>query len=58
MTTQANRTNIEQQAALDLALTELRQILERLRYGSINLTVHENRLVQIDVTEKRRLAPR
>ena len=30
--------------------------LERLRFGAIQLTVHEGRLVQIDITEKRRFA--
>lgn len=58
MTTQTTGTNSEAATALDHALSELRQILEGLRYGSVNLTVHENRLVQIDVTEKRRLALR
>jgi len=58
MTIQATETNSEATTALDQALVELRQILTDLRYGSINLTVHENRLVQIDVTEKRRLSPR
>lgn len=58
MTTQTSGTNSEAATALDQALGELRQILEGLHYGSVNLTVHENRLVQIDVTEKRRLALR
>ena len=29
--------------------------LSRLRFGSIQLTVHEGKLVQIDVTERTRL---
>lgn len=57
MTGHATGPSVEP-SGLDQALTELRQILEGLRYGSVNLTVHENRLVQIDVTEKRRLSPR
>lgn len=28
--------------------------LERLRFGAINITVHEGRLVQVDVTERSR----
>lgn len=33
----------------------VRDALSRLRFGSIQLTVHEGRLVQIDITEKTRL---
>ena len=32
----------------------LRQSLARMRFGAIQLTVHEGRLVQMDITEKRR----
>ncbi len=32
----------------------IRSALARLRFGAIQLTVHEGRLVQMDVTEKRR----
>lgn len=28
--------------------------LERLRYGAISLTVHDGRVTQVDVTERRR----
>ncbi|PKQ00202.1 MAG: DUF2292 domain-containing protein [Alphaproteobacteria bacterium HGW-Alphaproteobacteria-13] len=28
--------------------------LEKLRFGAIHLTVHEGRLVQVDVTERHR----
>ena len=37
------------------SLRLIRDALDRLRFGSIQLTVHEGRLVQIDVTEKTRL---
>jgi hypothetical protein len=37
-----------------LALVE--EALERLRYGAIQLTVHDGRLVQIDVTERTRFS--
>lgn len=30
--------------------------LTNLRFGSIQLTVHEGRIVQLDVTERRRFA--
>jgi hypothetical protein len=32
------------------------EALERLRYGVIQLTVHNGKLMQVDVTERRRLA--
>lgn len=31
--------------------------LSRLRFGTIQLTVHEGRLVQVDVTERSRFSP-
>ena len=30
--------------------------LQKLQFGSIAITVHDGRIVQLDVTEKRRLA--
>lgn len=36
------------------ALELIRQSLSRIRFGAIQLTVHEGKLVQIDITEKRR----
>ena len=38
------------------ALATIREHLARLRFGSIAITVHDGRIVQLDVTEKRRLA--
>jgi hypothetical protein len=35
-------------------LVPIRAALARLKYGAITLTVHDGRLVQIDVTEKLR----
>ena len=37
------------------AIALVRQALEKLRFGAVHLTVHEGRLVQIEVTEKTRL---
>lgn len=37
------------------ALALVRQALEKLKFGAVHLTVHEGRLVQIEVTEKTRL---
>ena len=35
-------------------LVALHEALERLRFGVVQLTVHEGRIVQLDVTEKHR----
>ncbi len=32
------------------------QALDRIRFGDIRLTIHEGRLVQIDITERTRLS--
>jgi hypothetical protein len=37
------------------SVDKVRDVLEHLRFGSITLTVHDARVVQIDVTEKTRL---
>lgn len=37
------------------SIDKVRDVLEGLRFGSITLTVHDARVVQIDVTEKTRL---
>ncbi|WP_375197101.1 YezD family protein [Sphingobium sp.] len=38
-----------------LSIDKVRAVLEALRFGSVTLTVHDARVVQIDVTEKTRL---
>ena len=43
---------------IDESLDTIRQALTGLRFGAVVLTVHEGRVVQIDVMEKRRLTPR
>jgi hypothetical protein len=43
------------QAHVDESLANVREALLALRYGSIAITVHEDRIVQIDITEKKRL---
>lgn len=45
------------ESALDTALDRVREALAGLRFGSVAVTVHEGRVVQIDVTEKKRLSP-
>ena len=42
---------------LEESIASVREALEGLRYGTVSLTVHEGRVVQIDVTEKKRLKP-
>jgi hypothetical protein len=42
---------------IEESLANIREALLSLRYGSIAITIHEDRVVQIDVTEKKRLKP-
>lgn len=42
----------EQTAAM--ALEAVAQAISRLRYGAIELVVHDGRVVQVDVTERQR----
>jgi hypothetical protein len=53
MVTHAQAANAPKQT--DAALALIAEALDRLRFGDIRLTVHEGRLVQIDVTERTRL---
>lgn len=45
-----------ERADISLTLDKLSEVLEPLRFGSITLTIHDARVVQIDVTEKTRLS--
>jgi hypothetical protein len=47
----------EAQQQLEDSLVSVREALVGLKYGNVSLTVHEGRIVQIDVTEKKRLKP-
>jgi hypothetical protein len=47
----------ETDAALDVVLAQVRGILRRLRFGSVTIIVQDGVVVQLDCTEKRRLAP-
>jgi hypothetical protein len=40
------------------ALALVSDALEKMQFGAINLTVHNGRLVQIDVTQRQRFEPR
>ena len=44
----------DQARLIEQSLDSVREALAGLRYGHVGLTVHEGRVVQIDVTEKRR----
>jgi len=45
-----------QRTDIAISIDKVRGLLEELRFGSITLTVHDARVVQIDVTERTRLA--
>lgn len=45
------------QRLLEESLSSVRDALSGLKFGNVSLTVHEGRVVQIDVTEKKRLKP-
>lgn len=38
-----------------IAVEQIAQALDGLRFGAISVVVHDGRVTQIDVTEKRRL---
>ena len=42
---------------LDENLQSIHEALARIQFGTVLVTVHEGRIVQIDVTEKKRLKP-
>ena len=42
---------------LEDSIASVREALTGLKYGNVSLTVHEGRVVQIDVTEKKRIKP-
>ena len=46
----ANVTDVADHPGIAVILSAL----DRLRFGVINITVHEGRLVQVDVTERSR----
>ncbi|HKX78900.1 MAG TPA: YezD family protein [Novosphingobium sp.] len=45
------------QRLLEESISSVRDALAGLKFGNVSLTVHEGRVVQIDVTEKKRLKP-
>lgn len=43
---------------LDESLQSIHEALAGMQFGTVLVTVHDGRVVQIDVTEKKRLKPR
>lgn len=50
------RLETAKQAELPEHLRHVAEALDRLRYGVIQLTVHDGKLMQVDVTERRRFS--
>lgn len=46
----------DQRPDIRSSIDAVRDALEQMRFGSITLTVHDARVVQLDITEKRRFA--
>ena len=57
MNTSPAAPRTEAERLLEESIASVREALAGLKYGNVSLTVHEGRVVQIDVTEKRRLKP-
>ena len=57
MTTPPAAPRNETERHLEESIASVREALSGLRYGNVSLTIHEGRVVQIDVTEKKRLKP-
>ncbi|MET0178922.1 MAG: YezD family protein [Novosphingobium sp.] len=49
-------SSTSREAATRAGLASVAEALERLRYGAIQLTVHDGRLVQLEVTERQRFS--
>lgn len=54
MNEQASTDSRQPRADIRLSIDKVRDVLTDLRFGSITLTVHDARVVQIDVTERTR----
>ena len=47
----------ERDTRLDAVFEKLMEALDSVRFGNVVLTVHDGRVVQLDITEKHRFAP-
>lgn len=52
----AQRNGAAAENSTRVALDAIAEALGRLRYGAIHLTIHEGRVVQLDVTERQRFS--
>lgn len=57
MTTPPAAPRSDAERHLEESIASVREALAGLRYGNVSLTIHEGRVVQIDVTEKKRFKP-
>jgi hypothetical protein len=48
------RETLPPEQAAAIALGAVAEAISRLRYGAIELTVHDGRVVQLEVTERQR----
>jgi len=51
---QQNGTANRPKVISGIALRAVAEAVERLRYGVVQLTIHDGRVVQLDVTERQR----
>ena len=56
-TDNGHRLRRDADAATEAVLTQLRGVLQGLRFGSVTIIVQDGVVVQIDRTEKRRIQP-
>lgn len=57
MQTLARRSHENAASDLDEALRVVREKADQVRFGTITLTIHDGRLTQLEVSEKRRFGP-
>jgi len=53
-TTSVDRTPADKLRHIEASLADIREALLALHYGSVSITVHQDRVVQIDITERKR----
>lgn len=56
MVEKKGRPVAEVNASSQLPLDEIREAIEKIRFGSVQLIIQDGRVVQIDTIEKKRLA--
>lgn len=56
MTAKQSQTPVADESALQKSIAEILHAIQNLRYGSVEITVHEGRITQIERREKVRLS--